>query len=136
MAQFELECQLLPVVANGRVFVASNKQLTIFGPTVNGATPAALPAVAAAVTTAPIAGTPNQVSGWIDGINGTTLTLRKRDGTHATVDAATAEAAFQSVPLSMEEAITALGTIDAQGILHAQTIVRAKDSVVLWPPDQ
>jgi hypothetical protein len=36
----------------------------------------------------------------------------------------------------MEEAVTAEGTYDAQGVLHAQTIVRAKDSVALWPPDQ
>ena len=37
---------------------------------------------------------------------------------------------------SMEEAITAEGTYDAQGVLHATTIVRAKNSRDLWPPDK
>jgi hypothetical protein len=36
----------------------------------------------------------------------------------------------------IEEAVTAEGNFDDQGVLHAQTIVRAKDSVALWPPDQ
>ena len=126
---------IVPVVANGRVFVASNKQLAIFGPTTKGAA-AVMPVAAAAVPAPQIAGSPNQVSGWIDGINGTTLMLRKRDGTPVTVNAAPAEAAFQAAPLAMEEAITAEGSYDASGVLQAQTILRAKDSRDLWPPDQ
>ena len=78
----------------------------------------------------------NQVSGWIDQISGTELVLRKRNGAHVTIDAKPAQDAFQSGPIGMEEAITADGYYDAQGVLHAQTIVRAKDSVALWPPDQ
>ena len=62
--------------------------------------------------------------------------IRKRNGDHATIDAKPAEDAFQSVPIGMEEAITAEGYYDAQGLLHAQTIVRAKWSRDLWPPDR
>ena len=76
------------------------------------------------------------MSGWIDQISGTKLVLRKRDGTHVTIDAKPAQDAFQSVPIGMEEAVTAEGSYDAQGVLHAQTILRAKDSRDLWPPDQ
>jgi hypothetical protein len=75
------------------------------------------------------------VSGWIDQISGTELVLRKRNGAHVTIDAKPAQDAFQSGPIGMEEAITADGYYDAQGVLHAQTIVRAKDSRDLWPPD-
>jgi outer membrane protein assembly factor BamB len=124
---------IVPVVANGQVFVGSKKQLAIFGPRKAGAA-AASPAPVSSQAAIPASG--NQVSGWIDQINGTELVLKKRDGTHVTIDAKPAEDAFQSVPISMEEAVTAEGTYDAQGVLHAQTIVRAKDSVALWPPDQ
>ena len=122
----------MPVVANGQVFVASNKQLAIFGPITAGATVATL----APVSSAQIPALGNQLSGWVDGINGTELMIRKRNGDHATIDAKPAQDAFQSVPIGMEEAITAEGSYDAQGVLHAQTIVRAKDSRDLWPPDQ
>ena len=119
----------MPVVANGQVFVASNQQLGIFGPITPGTT-LALPISTVASQTKE-----RKVSGWIDQINGTQLVLRKRNGDHVTIDAQPAEAAFQSVPIVMEDAITAEGYYDAQGVLHAQTIVRAKDNRKLWPPD-
>jgi hypothetical protein len=62
--------------------------------------------------------------------------IRKRNGDHATIDVKPARNAFQSVPIGMEEAITAEGSYDAQGVLHAQTIARAKYSPALWPPDR
>src|SRR6516164_9287566 len=120
---------IVPVVANGQVFVASNQQLGIFGPITPGTT-LALPISTVASQTKE-----RKVSGWIDQINGTQLVLRKRNGDHVTIDAKPAEAAFQSVPIVMEDAITAEGYYDAQGVLHAQTIVRAKDNRKLWPPD-
>jgi hypothetical protein len=44
--------------------------------------------------------------------------------------------AFQSEPIGMEEAITAEGNYDSQGVLHVQTIVRAKNARDLWPSDR
>lgn len=123
---------IVPVVANGQVFVASNQQLAIFGPITAGAAVAKPIATVASQRPA----TPAQVSGWIDQINGTQLVIKTRTGAHVTIDAKPAEAAMQSEPLSMEEAITAEGSYDAQGVLHATTIVRAKNSRDLWPPDK
>jgi hypothetical protein len=123
---------IVPVVANGQVFVASNKQLAIFGPITAGAAVAKL----ASASSVQISALGNQLSGWVDGINGTVLMIRKRNGDHATIDAKPARDAFQSVPIEMEEAITAEGNYDAQGVLHAQTIARAKYSPALWPPDR
>jgi hypothetical protein len=127
---------IVPVVANGQVFVASNQQLAIFGPITAGAKVATLLPVSSGVVTSQIPASGNQVSGWVDGINGTELMIRKRNGTHVTIDAKPAQDAFQSVPIGMEEAITAIGSYDAQGVLHAQTILRAKNSRDLWPHDQ
>src|SRR5215472_3388636 len=115
---------IVPVVANGQVFVASNQQLAIFGPIAAGAKAAAPISTAASQASA----SGSRVSGWVDQIKGTELVVRKRNGDHVTIDAKPAEAAFQSAPIGMEEAITAEGYYDAQGLLRARTIVRAKDS--------
>src|SRR6516164_8105024 len=66
------------------------KQLAIFSPTAPGA------AVATPLSVSSETATPsgNQMSGWVIQINGTELTLRKRDGTHVTVDAKPAQDAF------------------------------------------
>jgi hypothetical protein len=130
---------IVPVVANGQVFVASNQQLAIFGPITPGATTAtsvtgATAAASAVASQAPASG--SRVSGWVVQMKGTEFVLRKRNGDHVTIDAKPAQAAFQNAPIGMEEAITAEGYYDAQGLLHAQTIVRAKDSRDLWPPDR
>jgi hypothetical protein len=130
---------IVPVVANGRVFVASNQQLAIFGPIAAGATTATSVTDATVGTSAvtsqdPAAG--SRVSGWVVQMNGTEFVLRKRNGDHVTIDAKPAQDVFQSAPIGMEEAITAEGYYDAQGLLHAQTIVRVKDSRDLWPPDR
>jgi hypothetical protein len=123
---------IVPVVANGQAFVASYKQVAIFGPIAAGAAAAKL----ASASSAQISALGNQLSGWVDGINGPVLMIRKRNGDHATIDATPARGAFQSVPIGMGEAITAEGSYDAQGVLHAQTIARAKHSRDLWPPDR
>jgi len=121
---------IVPVVANGQVFVASNQQLAIFGPITPGTK------LAAPISTAASQTPKGKVSGWIVQINGTELVLRKRNGVHVTIDAKPAQDASQSVPIGMEEAVTAEGNYDAQGVLHAQTIARAKDNRDLWPPDR
>jgi len=125
---------IVPTIANGLVFVASFKQLAIFGPTKAGAVAARLLS-APAPPSPPIPGAPNQISGWIDKITPTTVQVKRRDGTRAMIGILPAEKSFQAVPLSMEEAITAIGVTDAQGVLQAQTIIRAKDSPALWPID-
>jgi hypothetical protein len=127
---------IVPVVANGQVFVASNQQLAIFGPITAGAKVATSVPVSSGPATSQVPAAANQLSGWVDQINGTELVVRKRNGAHVTIDAGPARDAFRSVHIGMEEAITAEGNYDAQGVLHAQTIVRAKNSRDLWPPDR
>jgi hypothetical protein len=76
---------IVPVVANGRVFVASNKQLTIFG---LGGHPfvASVAAEAAAAAPADIHMPPHAITGVLERADGPVLTLRTRTGTIARVD--------------------------------------------------
>jgi len=130
---------IVPVVANGQVFVASSQQLAILGlgaaPPVAAGTQVAPAAAGTAMT--PVAGGPaNRVSGTIVSVNGAALTVETREGRSVSIDAADAQQARQSVALFPGEAITASGAYDAQGTLRARSIVRAKPSRALWQPDQ
>jgi hypothetical protein len=76
------------------------------------------------------------VTGPIVRISGTDIVIRQHSGVHVKIDAKPAEDASQAVPIVEGETITAEGELDALGALHAKTIVRAKPSPALWPPDQ
>jgi len=128
---------IVPVVANGQVYVGSSMQLAIFG---LGSSGLQVPVVARAkpvVSTAKsVRAQANRLSGTVLELNGTALTLETRTGGVVRVDAVQAQKAYRSVVLVAGEAITALGTYDTQGVLMARTVLRAKDSPALWPPDR
>jgi hypothetical protein len=125
----------VPVVANGHVYVASYKQLAIFGPRSAVAVAAAAPAGSTTATSDDLPHG-NQVTGSIIQISGTEIIIRQHSGAHVTIDAKPAQDAYQAVPIVEGEIITAEGELDTHGVLHAKTIVRAKPSPALWPPDQ
>jgi len=124
---------VVPTVANGKVYVASYKALTIFG--LGIATPVIQPS--AATAPARIGGAAHLVSGVITAINGPILTLQTRSG-HSKVDDAQAIANERaSLAMSIGMPITVQGKIiEGNGALQATAIVRAKPSNQFWPPDQ
>ena len=128
---------IVPVVAGGQVYVGSSTQLAIFG---LGSSGLPLPVVARAkpvvVGAKSVPAQANRLSGTVLELNGAALTLETRAGRIARVDTAQARTAYRSVVLFVGEAITALGTYDAQGVLMARTVLRAKDSPALWQPDR
>lgn len=77
----------------------------------------------------------DQVSGVIRTINGGTLLLATRSGALVQVDASAALLAHQTSLLAVGGAVTALGDRDAQGVLHASAVGRAKASPLAWPAD-
>jgi hypothetical protein len=52
------------------------------------------------------------------------------------VDAATAMQAHLSVVPVVIHAVEVRGTTDASGVVHAETILRAKDSPAMWAADR
>jgi hypothetical protein len=125
---------IVPVVANGKVYVASNKQLTIFGlgghPFVARAGAAAQPE--ALNTHMP----PHAITGVLEQAGGAVLTLRTRTGKLARVDDSEALRRKQTGVLVLGSAYTAQGTYDSTGALHAEAVARAKGSPSLWPLDR
>ena len=144
--QIGANANIVPSVSNGRVYVASNKLLTILKE--GGA--AALPlAEAAAPPTSAFA-----ISGTLHGVNGSTLTLTNRNGKDRLIDASKAITSGDiAAALTAGEAYTAVGSsFTSTGELIADAISRAKcrqhnvgeDPTVTqspctgdqWPPDK
>jgi hypothetical protein len=144
---------IVPVVANGKVFVASayrdgsgntHGQLNIFGKGGSGAPVSSAPISGAPISSAAIASsaetpaTVHTISGTLIAVNGETLTLRTRAGKTADVDASGALRNEKVTgPLTLGTPYTVEGTtFEASGALFATAIDRAKPSSGLWPSDR
>jgi len=113
---------IVPTVSNGQVYVASNKLLTILKEGGTGVLPAA-EAAAVAPSTGGFA-----ISGTLQAVNGSVLTLVNRDGKDRLIDDSEAMANGRIEPaLTTGEAYTAIGpSFSSAGPLHADAIFRAK----------
>lgn len=126
---------IVPVVANGRVYVASNKSLAIFG--ISGAAAAKLPAASfAKAPRAKLAANEHEIYGKVVRIDGILLTVRKRDGTTIAVNFAEAQRRYRMAEPTVGHALVARGPYDKSGILLAHAIQHAKREPALWPPDR
>ncbi|HEX4505415.1 MAG TPA: hypothetical protein VH722_06760 [Alphaproteobacteria bacterium] len=130
---------LVPMVTNGHVYVASYKELTIFGLAKAGtaAKTVAEPEMAAAAEEAEPAALPGHVAyGKLIGVQASTLTLETRTGKHLTVDPAAAQKAETAALPVVGRAYQARGEYDQQGVLHAVSVQRVKDQPELWKADR
>lgn len=122
---------IVPVVANGKVYVASYQQLAIFGLGANAKGKAiTIKAPHIAYTT------PHEVTGTLVETRGSRLALRTRTGRVVRVDDSDAVRHERSVDLVVGRVLDARGTYDAAGVLRATSIVRAKPSPASWPADR
>jgi hypothetical protein len=126
---------MVPVVANGHAYVASDRQLSIFGLLGVGAarktiTPAPL------TENVPSKKNPHEIYGTITSIiNASQVTIKTRKGRLLNVDASVAIQNELSVGLEVGEHVAVKGALNGNGILQANSIQRAKDSDKLWPKD-
>jgi hypothetical protein len=122
---------IVPVVANGRVFVASYRTLAIFalGGTASLGT-------APSIKLRPLLAQGHEIYGTVEGITGTELTVRTRTGSLVRVDT-TAAANDHNLSLhGVGGAVDVRGTYGANGVLRAQSVARAKTSPGAWEPDR
>jgi hypothetical protein len=121
---------IVPVVANGEVFVASYKQLAIFG---LGA-PAARIAFPNVIT---VPAPNHRVSGQIVGIdsNRGLFTILTRSGKRQLVLATGAIQSHTAVPLVIGQNVEVQGSFDSAGVLQSTVIAHAKQPAA-WSPDQ
>jgi hypothetical protein len=119
----------VPVVANGHVYVASYKQLTIWG--LKPPTAAVNLAQPAFENPVQLTAGEHDIFGTITATSGTSITVKKRDGTTARVSTLGAAGARPAI----DEAVRVTGT-GTQSVLHAKWIARAWGPSTVWPPDR
>jgi hypothetical protein len=128
---------IVPVVANDRVYVASYKELDIFGLGAATATrTAAAPAHPAPPPRPPLPPGEHEIYGTIRTLGDGRMTLATRTGTEVAVAVGAAIDAHLSVDLHPGRTVRMIGRRDDAGLLHASSIVKAKPSPLAWPADR
>jgi hypothetical protein len=129
---------VVPVVANGKVIVASYKTLIAFGLTSGTTAKKQLEALhfAAIPPPSPLPeGVAHELHGLITSISGNTLALRLHDGRTVTVDFAAAKAAFHVTMPLVGHAADVRGNFTG-GTFVADSMLRLKNNPLLWPQDR
>jgi len=129
----------VPVVADGRIFVASYKALTIFelgGSAAAEPEPAVQQQSLRQPAPAELPPDSHEIFGTIETISGSSLTLTTRTGQRVGVDTADAWRTHHSVVLLVGEPVTVFGRYDRSGVLRATSVLHAKPSPIGWPPDR
>jgi len=126
---------IVPVVANGRVYVASNQTVTIFG--LGGSSDVALPKIQYVDMRPPLAPGQHEIYGTIEGGTDSAIVVRRRGGEEVrVVDITNAARKFRLTTPVIGNALIARGTYDRDGVLHADVVLRAKKNPKLWPADR
>ena len=124
---------VVPLVANGLVYVGAYQTLTIFGPN-GGSTASAVPATEAQSTLPPGI---RRLTGMLVESSGAELTLITRTGEKIAVDASVALERQRLTQLIVGQPYTVLATVRAaDSVLSASTVMRAKLGKEAWPADR
>jgi hypothetical protein len=126
---------LVPVVANGHVFVASYKNISGFGMYGGGTKPIIFHPPPAPPARGLPPGVKHEVRGTVTDMDKTSFNLRLRDGRRLKVDMQAARAAFDVVAIVPGHAVDVRGDYH-DGVLVAQSILHQKQSPLTWAPDR
>jgi hypothetical protein len=123
---------IVPTVANGKVYVASNKQLQIFGLSVTGPLMSGFLSEPSAVAQAESLGVsavpPSGPMYWgiLKRIDGDLLLVELRTGRVLQVDITQAVKEQQATRVNVGQAVAVSGVMNANGIFEANILLRAK----------
>jgi hypothetical protein len=129
------DANLVPTVANGKVYVASYQNLSIFG--VSDPDHPLIPS-AKFVRPAPpadIIDSAHRVSGFVRSVSGAQVIIELRDGRRVTADISDARRHHTAVRPLLGEAVFVRGDY-RHGMLQAESVVRAKPDSDFWQPDR
>jgi outer membrane protein assembly factor BamB len=126
---------IVPVVANGRVYVASYQALTIFG--LLGQLAPVKQAAPLKMTAAPLNTQPSglQIFGTVTSVSGDHVAVRLRNGASVSVDLADAFRRYESVVPFVGENVEVQGASAPDGSFSARSMWRAKEPAT-WGSDR
>ncbi len=126
---------IVPVVANSHVYVASFQGLSIFG--LSSSPPARVPASLShvAAARAPLAPGMHEVFGTVRAINGYLLTVEKRDRSLLTVDVREAQRNLNYAQPTVGHGVLVRGAYSGK-VLSAAFVFHAKDHASMWQSDR
>lgn len=127
------DSDIVPVVANGRVYVASEKSLAVFG---RGATAGARLIYARAAKPAPLPAGEHEIYALVRAIAPGMLSVQTRSGDTVRVNTNDAIQADRYALPTVGRGVLARGWYDSTNVLHANTILHAKDNPALWFADR
>lgn len=130
---------IVPVVANGKVYVASYKELDIFAHHLpNGQNAAARTQALQHVVKLefPKGAEEHQIAGTVRKLQGTRFTLETRNQKMVEVEAAKARNLSRFPAIAVGNGVVASGSYDPKGVMQAETVFRSKSSPATWPPDR
>jgi hypothetical protein len=126
---------LVPVVANGHVFVASYGNLSIFGLSAPGQHPLTALRAPPQPTRVVFTGAPHDLYGIVTSIKGATITVQSRNGASILVDVTPAQSAGAYAAPKIGHAALIRGDYK-NGTLVAKFVLHAKPQAALWGPDR
>jgi hypothetical protein len=130
------DSNIVPVVANGKVYVATVKLLAIYGLKAAGAKFAALPPAPPVIDSrAKLEPGEHEIRGTVRAIAGNALTVELRDGRTLAVDGTKAAEGHMVAAPSVGHALVARGTYHGE-VFEAGILGHAPDHPKMWPPDR
>ncbi len=130
------DANIVPVTANGKVYVASDQSLTIFGSGADRAHPPALPEPKRVDMRVALAPGMHEVYGTITRVDGTAIDVKLRDGKALRIDSSVAKTSFDLAKPWVGHALMARGSYGRDGTMRASMVFHAKDSPAMWQADR
>lgn len=128
------DSNIVPMEANGLVYVASDQMLTIFGP--GGTRAAKLPSIHRVDMRLPLKPGEREIYGTVERLSDASIVVRTRDGKTVEVNPAAARLAHDYAPPKPNGSLVARGRFDKSGVLVADAILHAVNHPAMWPADR
>ncbi len=126
---------LVPTVANGKVYVATYKSLSIFGLSNSGHPLIPRSGFVRPAPPPDRSDSAHQISGFVRSVSGEKMVIELRDGRRVTADVSDARRRHAAVRAAPGEAVFLRGNYQ-RGILRAESLVSARPDSGSWRPDR
>jgi hypothetical protein len=130
------DANIVPVVANSKVYVASDQTLSIFGISSGPLKKVAIPQPRRVDMRVALAPGLHEIFGTVVRVSGQAIDIRARGGRMVRIDSSQAKASFDLAKPWVGHALMARGTYGTDGVMHAAMIFHAKPSPAMWRSDR